>query len=124
MEPYQRSCGDGPCPGKTEWPELLGARGEEAVHTIEKENQQVRAIIVCPGFVVTVTDDCWCTRVWVWVDENGLVIHIPHVWVTIFTGIAYHDLLRLPSNCNVMRINHDDDILYRSYDIVRALRVL
>ncbi|XP_022991207.1 glu S.griseus protease inhibitor-like isoform X1 [Cucurbita maxima] len=63
--------------GKMMWPELLGARGEEARSRIEKENPYVDAAIVREGRVVTL--DIRCDRVRVWVNEDGIVTRVPFV---------------------------------------------
>ncbi|KAJ4844602.1 hypothetical protein Tsubulata_011024 [Turnera subulata] len=63
------------CRGKSSWPELLGARGEVAVETIEKENPYVDAQTVLEG--TGVTKDFLCNRVRVWVNEGGTVTRVP-----------------------------------------------
>ncbi|KAL5699681.1 hypothetical protein ACHQM5_030551 [Ranunculus cassubicifolius] len=63
--------------GKRSWPELLGARGVVAERIIERENPTVHAIIVPPGN--SVITDVQCDRVWVWVDQNGLVERVPRI---------------------------------------------
>ncbi|KAH7665681.1 Proteinase inhibitor I13 potato inhibitor I protein [Dioscorea alata] len=65
------------CAGKSCWPELLGVKGEKAVTTIEEDNDQVKAIIVEDGSVVT--KDFRCDRVWVWVNKEGVVIQVPKI---------------------------------------------
>ncbi|KAL1547160.1 Serine protease inhibitor- potato inhibitor I-type family protein [Salvia divinorum] len=63
------------CPGKNCWPELLMKNGEEAAAVIESENKFVTAIVLPDG--TPTTFDFLCTRVFVWVNECGNVIHIP-----------------------------------------------
>ncbi|KAL6970524.1 hypothetical protein U1Q18_030222 [Sarracenia purpurea var. burkii] len=63
------------CEGKSSWPELVGTQGETAAATIERENPLVTAQIVLEGSSVDQTFDC--TRVWVWVNDNGLVTRTP-----------------------------------------------
>ncbi|TXG72243.1 hypothetical protein EZV62_000822 [Acer yangbiense] len=66
------------CPGKKSWPELVGARGEDAVATIKRENSSIHfPIIVVEG--TPVTFDYLCTRVWVWVNTSGFVVRVPKV---------------------------------------------
>ncbi|KDP21343.1 hypothetical protein JCGZ_21814 [Jatropha curcas] len=65
------------CPGKSSWPELLGTNGEAAAATIEKENTNVDAIVVKEG--TGVIEDFRCNRVWVWVNEYGVVTQVPTV---------------------------------------------
>ncbi|PNT15265.1 hypothetical protein POPTR_010G075400v4 [Populus trichocarpa] len=68
---------DTTCQGKSSWPELLGAEGKVAAATIERENPLVEAIIVLDGSEVSL--DFRCDRVWVWVDERGIVIEVPRI---------------------------------------------
>ncbi|THG00270.1 hypothetical protein TEA_026296 [Camellia sinensis var. sinensis] len=63
------------CISKSSWPELLGAKGETAAATIERENPLVNAVIVLEGTIVT--KDFLCTRVRVWVDDCGIVTRVP-----------------------------------------------
>ncbi|EEF41423.1 proteinase inhibitor [Ricinus communis] len=65
------------CLGKNSWPELVGANGDEAAAAIEKENKYVDAIVLKEG--TPVTKDFRCSRVWVWVDENGVVTRTPTI---------------------------------------------
>ncbi|KAL6970526.1 hypothetical protein U1Q18_030224, partial [Sarracenia purpurea var. burkii] len=62
---------------KSQWPELVGERGETAAVIIERENPLVTAQIVPEGSSVILNVDC--TRVWVWVDDNGFVISTPTI---------------------------------------------
>ncbi|KAD3338321.1 hypothetical protein E3N88_33842 [Mikania micrantha] len=64
--------------GKRSWPELVGARGEVAEATIERENPQVNAIVVVEGRDM-VTTDVQCDRVWVWVNFKGVVVRTPGI---------------------------------------------
>ena len=59
------------------WPELLGVAGEVAKRTIEEENSLVTAQIVEEGTIIT--PDFRCDRVWVWVDETGIVTRVPRI---------------------------------------------
>ncbi|KAA8527720.1 hypothetical protein F0562_035411 [Nyssa sinensis] len=61
--------------GKSSWPELVGAKGETAVKTIEKENHKVNAQIVLDG--TPVTADFRCDRVRVVVDKKDIVLQVP-----------------------------------------------
>ncbi|KAH7857745.1 hypothetical protein Vadar_016097 [Vaccinium darrowii] len=63
------------CEGKSSWPELVGVQGETAAATIERENPLVNAQIVQEGSSVILNFDC--TRVWVWVNEDGAVTRVP-----------------------------------------------
>ncbi|KAJ4840562.1 hypothetical protein Tsubulata_024196 [Turnera subulata] len=65
------------CRGKSLWPELLGGRGKAAEKKIEKENPYVDARIVLDGSFVT--QEFSCTRVWVWVDKEGIVTRVPKI---------------------------------------------
>ncbi|GFP96815.1 proteinase inhibitor, partial [Phtheirospermum japonicum] len=61
--------------GKNSWPELVGRNGEEAAKVIKKENRNVNAIVLKEG--TPVTKDFRCDRVWVWVNDNGMVVRAP-----------------------------------------------
>ncbi|EXB81311.1 Proteinase inhibitor [Morus notabilis] len=61
--------------GKNSWPELVGVNGKEAEKQIEKENDNVDAIVVLEG--TPVPEDFRCTRVWVWVNDSGIVTQLP-----------------------------------------------
>ncbi|KAA8527724.1 hypothetical protein F0562_035407 [Nyssa sinensis] len=61
--------------GKSSWPELVGAKGETAVKTIEKENHKVNAEIVLEGSPGTA--DFRCDRVRVLVDKKDNVLQVP-----------------------------------------------
>ncbi|KAL3849796.1 hypothetical protein ACJIZ3_011678 [Penstemon smallii] len=63
------------CSGKSEWPELVGARGEVAERVIERQNRTVNAVIVKEGSFVTA--DFRCDRVRVWVNKHGVVVRPP-----------------------------------------------
>ena len=63
--------------GKSEWPELLGAQGQAAERTIERENHIVNAVIVVEG--TQVTDDFRCDRVRVWVNDYNSVTQVPRI---------------------------------------------
>ncbi|KAG8389242.1 hypothetical protein BUALT_Bualt02G0208500 [Buddleja alternifolia] len=63
--------------GKTSWPELVGANGEKAATVVEKENRNVNAIVLKDG--TPVTRDFRCDRVWVWVNDYGVVVRAPRV---------------------------------------------
>ncbi|KAI3472934.1 hypothetical protein Pfo_031309 [Paulownia fortunei] len=67
------------CKGKESWPELVGFYGEVAVTIIEKENSAVTAIIVPPSqpFIPL---DFRCDRVFVFVDDKGIVERVPRVF--------------------------------------------
>ncbi|KAL6271501.1 hypothetical protein ACE6H2_028412 [Prunus campanulata] len=53
------------------------AGGGEA--KIERENHNVRAIVILEGTPTTTTRDLRCDRVWVWVNRNGIVTDAPQV---------------------------------------------
>ncbi|KAA8527721.1 hypothetical protein F0562_035410 [Nyssa sinensis] len=61
--------------GKSSWPELVGAKGETAAKTIEKENHKVNAQILLEG--TPVTKDFRCDRVRVFVDKKDIVVQVP-----------------------------------------------
>ncbi|KAD3338338.1 hypothetical protein E3N88_33859 [Mikania micrantha] len=61
--------------GKNSWPELVGADGEAAAATIERQNPRVNAIVILDG--TGTTRDFRCDRVWVWVNSDGVVIRTP-----------------------------------------------
>ncbi|KAF3436191.1 hypothetical protein FNV43_RR23283 [Rhamnella rubrinervis] len=65
------------CPGKNSWPELLGAKGEDAEKKIEKENHNVDAVVILEG--TPVTKDYRCNRVRVWVNRSGIVTEVPRI---------------------------------------------
>ncbi|KAK6164545.1 hypothetical protein DH2020_001409 [Rehmannia glutinosa] len=54
-----------------------GRKREEAVTVIEKENRNVNAIVVKDGTPVPL--DFRCDRVWVWVNDYGVVIRTPTI---------------------------------------------
>ncbi|KAJ0946531.1 putative proteinase inhibitor I13, potato inhibitor I [Helianthus annuus] len=56
-------------------PSLYGAKGEAAAATIEKENPLVNAIVILEG--TPTTRDFRCDRVWVWVNDKGVVTRTP-----------------------------------------------
>ncbi|KAI3449738.1 hypothetical protein Pfo_006403 [Paulownia fortunei] len=62
---------------KNSWPELVGANGEKAAAVIEAENRNVNAIVLKDG--TPVTRDFRCDRVWVWVNDDGVVIRTPRI---------------------------------------------
>ncbi|BBN68560.1 Serine protease inhibitor, potato inhibitor I-type family protein [Prunus dulcis] len=67
------------CPlqaGKRSWPELVGETGEAAAVKIERENPNVRAIILVEG-TPSPTKDLNCDKVRVWIDQNGVVTRVP-----------------------------------------------
>lgn len=61
--------------GKGSWPELVGASGEAAAAVIERQNPNVHAIILKVG--TPTTRDFRCDRVWVWVNDYGVVVRTP-----------------------------------------------
>ncbi|PWA72408.1 hypothetical protein CTI12_AA270950 [Artemisia annua] len=65
------------CQGKSCWPELVGAKGEDAAATIERENPLVHAIVLLEGSPITL--DFRCDRVWVFVDSCGIVDQTPTI---------------------------------------------
>ncbi|KMT00378.1 hypothetical protein BVRB_9g216830 [Beta vulgaris subsp. vulgaris] len=65
------------CPGKEVWPELLGKKAQVAKRTIEKENHLVKGVIVKQGSFVT--HDYRCDRVWIWTNDAGIVVKVPHI---------------------------------------------
>lgn len=62
-------------PGKSSWPELLGAKGEDAKEVIERENPKMKAVIILDG--TAVPEIFICSRVYVWVNDCGIVVQIP-----------------------------------------------
>ncbi|MQM12901.1 hypothetical protein Taro_045823 [Colocasia esculenta] len=65
------------CEGKSEWPELVGFHGDEAVGIIERENPLVEASTVPEGSPGTT--DYRCDRVRVYVDKRGIVTSTPSI---------------------------------------------
>ncbi|KAK1297735.1 hypothetical protein QJS10_CPB15g02002 [Acorus calamus] len=65
------------CKGKTEWPELVGVKGDVAVTTIKAENPSLDVFTVKKGSIVTA--DYRSDRVRVWVDECGVVYEVPRI---------------------------------------------
>lgn len=63
------------CKGKSSWPELVNATGEDAAAKIEKENPHVDAIVLLDG--TPTTADFRCDRVRVWVNSSGIVVRPP-----------------------------------------------
>ncbi|EOY10341.1 hypothetical protein QUC31_010054 [Theobroma cacao] len=62
-------------PGKQSWPELVGEKGDVAAAKIEKENPNVKAVVLLEG---TPTDRMFdITRVRVFVNEEGMVTQVP-----------------------------------------------
>ncbi|PKI32172.1 hypothetical protein CRG98_047430 [Punica granatum] len=64
-------------PGKSSWPELLGWNGELAAARIRQENplvNQATVVRVRDHFVI---HNFRCDRVWVWVDDSGVVVYVP-----------------------------------------------
>ncbi|PKI36039.1 hypothetical protein CRG98_043563 [Punica granatum] len=59
------------------WPELYGTSGEKALAVIKRENPMVQAFIVKKGTAV-ILNYC-CDRVWVWVDDSGVVDRVPTI---------------------------------------------
>ncbi|PIN03667.1 hypothetical protein CDL12_23804 [Handroanthus impetiginosus] len=66
----------GLCEGKQSWPELVGYCGGIAVKIIEKESPGTHAIIVPPD-QKNLPLNFVCGRVFVLVDEKGIVERIP-----------------------------------------------
>ena len=63
--------------GKQAWPELVGKTGKYAVAKIKEENPFVRPIIVPEE---SPTDQAYfCNRVFVVVNESGIVTQVPMV---------------------------------------------
>ncbi|MBA0560333.1 hypothetical protein Golob_017237 [Gossypium lobatum] len=62
---------------KKSWPELVGTNGESAKETIERENRNVKAVVLLDGSPATM--DFRSNRVQVWVDGNGLVVRAPTI---------------------------------------------
>nr|P82381.1 RecName: Full=Proteinase inhibitor; AltName: Full=LUTI [Linum usitatissimum] len=65
------------CPGKNAWPELVGKSGNMAAATVERENRNVHAIVLKEGSAMT--KDFRCDRVWVIVNDHGVVTSVPHI---------------------------------------------
>ncbi|CAA7057361.1 unnamed protein product [Microthlaspi erraticum] len=64
-------------PGKSSWPELLETKGEYAKEVIERENPKMTAEIILEGTIVL--EIYICTRVYVWVNDCGIVVQIPTI---------------------------------------------
>ncbi|CAN6684467.1 unnamed protein product [Malus baccata var. baccata] len=65
------------CPSKKSWPELVGKNEENAAAKIEQENHGVWAIVILEGSATT--RDRRCDRVWVRINERGVVTRVPRV---------------------------------------------
>ncbi|CAN0886551.1 Proteinase inhibitor [Linum grandiflorum] len=65
------------CAGKDSWPELVGKNGHMAAATVERENRNVHAIILKEGDPMT--RDFRCDRVWVVVNDHGVVTRVPRI---------------------------------------------
>ncbi|OWM66745.1 hypothetical protein CDL15_Pgr010397 [Punica granatum] len=63
--------------GKNCWPELYGTSREKALAVIKRENPMVMASIVKEG-TPDIMNYC-CDRVWVWVDNSGVVVRVPTI---------------------------------------------
>ncbi|KAG7536597.1 Proteinase inhibitor I13 potato inhibitor I [Arabidopsis suecica] len=64
-------------PGKSSWPELLGAKGEDAKEVIERENPKMKAVIISDK--TPIREIFICSRVLVWVNDCGIVVEIPSI---------------------------------------------
>ncbi|WOG94268.1 hypothetical protein DCAR_0313561 [Daucus carota subsp. sativus] len=62
---------------KSSWPELVGKEGHIAAATVERENRHVRATVMREGSPTT--QDFRCDRVWVVVNNRGIVVSPPHI---------------------------------------------
>eukprot|EP00541_Cyclophora_tenuis_P010312 CAMPEP_0116551044 /NCGR_PEP_ID=MMETSP0397-20121206/5751_1 /TAXON_ID=216820 /ORGANISM="Cyclophora tenuis, Strain ECT3854" /LENGTH=69 /DNA_ID=CAMNT_0004075917 /DNA_START=147 /DNA_END=356 /DNA_ORIENTATION=- len=62
---------------KSSWPEVVGKTGEEAVAIIQREDENVKAVIVPENAFVTM--DYRTDRVRVRVNANGIVVSAPTV---------------------------------------------
>ncbi|KAK1297733.1 hypothetical protein QJS10_CPB15g02000 [Acorus calamus] len=65
------------CKGKTEWPELVGVKGDVAVATIKAENPSLDVFTIKKGTIIT--KEFRSDRIRVWVDECGVVYEAPHI---------------------------------------------
>ncbi|RWR80939.1 putative Proteinase inhibitor [Cinnamomum micranthum f. kanehirae] len=63
--------------GKSSWGELVGVKGQVAATTIERENPLVHAHVIQEG--TPTTRDLNSSRVWLWVDSNGIVTKVPRI---------------------------------------------
>ncbi|ONK59638.1 uncharacterized protein A4U43_C08F8680 [Asparagus officinalis] len=68
---------DNECEGKQCWLELLGYNANEAVAIIQAQNHRVEAIVVHVGD--SIVQDFRCTRVWVWANDDNVVVEVPKV---------------------------------------------
>nr|ABP01767.1 ptoteinase inhibitor 2 [Salvia miltiorrhiza] len=68
------------CPGigKDSWPELVGVCGREAAKVISEENSLVNPLIW--GENQPITRDFRCDRVFVFVNDSGIVTRVPMVF--------------------------------------------
>ncbi|CAN6439447.1 unnamed protein product [Victoria cruziana] len=64
------------CPGKEEWPELVGRDGSTAEAIIKAENPYVTTVDIVPKGS-SVIHDFRCDRVFVWVDANNTIYLTP-----------------------------------------------
>ncbi|KAK1297729.1 hypothetical protein QJS10_CPB15g02004 [Acorus calamus] len=62
---------------KTQWPELIGVKGDVAVATIKAENLSLHVFTVKKGSIFT--GEYQSDRVRVWVDECGVVYEAPQI---------------------------------------------
>ncbi|KAE9619175.1 hypothetical protein Lal_00047812 [Lupinus albus] len=64
--------------GKSSWPELVGVKGEVAARVIKKENPLVVEVRILHenSYVIPYLK---CNRVWVLVDDKGIVKEIPRL---------------------------------------------
>ncbi|CAH8323193.1 unnamed protein product [Eruca vesicaria subsp. sativa] len=62
---------------KSSWPELVGKRGEEAKEIIDRENTKVKAQIIAEDAIILPV--LVCERVYVFVNDCGIVTEIPFI---------------------------------------------
>ncbi|CAF3987842.1 unnamed protein product [Rotaria sordida] len=66
-----------PILNKYRWPELIGKNGQEVVNIIKKETGFTNVVIVKEGSPITL--DYRVNRVRVFVNDNGIVVHVPTI---------------------------------------------
>ncbi|KAL4567370.1 hypothetical protein LXL04_022953 [Taraxacum kok-saghyz] len=63
--------------GKKSWPEVVGTSSQAAATIIERQNENVEAVVVEEGS--SVSTDVRCDRVRIFVDDNNIVKEVPKV---------------------------------------------
>ncbi|OAY79985.1 Glu S.griseus protease inhibitor [Ananas comosus] len=64
------------CPGKSYWPELVGAKPLDAKAVILSENPHVDNVVIAVYPGIAPPDFC-CNRVYVWIDRPDGTVKFP-----------------------------------------------